>query len=42
MNGHEKFNDQHFFFRKELRAQRRAEGWSITGAMNWSYGIVTG
>ena len=42
MNGHEKFNDQHFFFRKELRAQRRAEGWSIAGAMNWSYGLVCG
>ena len=40
MNGHEKFNDQHFFFRKELRAQRRAEGRSIAGAMNWSYGLV--
>ena len=40
MNGHEKFNYQHFFFSKELRAQRRAEGWSIAGAMNWSYGLV--
>ena len=40
MNGHEKFNEQHFFFRKELRAQRQAEGWSISGAMNWSYGLV--
>ena len=40
MNGHEKFNDQHFFFRRELRAQRRAEGWSIAGVMNWTYGLV--
>ena len=40
MNGHEKFNEQHFFFRKELRAQRRADGWSIAGAMNWFYGLV--
>ena len=40
MNGHEKFNEQHFFFRKELRAQRRAEGWSTAGAMNWFYGLV--
>ena len=40
MNGREKFNDQHFFFRKELRAQRRADGWSIAGAMNSFYGLV--
>ncbi len=40
MNGHEKSNDQHFFFRKELRAQRRADRWSIAGAMNSFYGLV--
>ena len=40
MNGTEKFNDQHFFFRKELNAQRRAEGWSVAAAMNFAYRLV--
>ena len=35
----EKPNDQHFFFRKEMRAQRRAEGWSIAHVMNWLYEV---
>lgn len=35
----QKPNDQHFFFRKEMKAQRRAEGWNIPHLMNWLYEI---
>ncbi len=40
MNQLEKPNDQHFFFRKEMCAQRRAEGWNIAHLMNWFYEIL--
>ena len=39
MNRLEKPSDQHFFFRKEMRAQRSAEGWNIAHLMNWFYEI---
>lgn len=35
MNQLQKPGDQHFFFRKEMRAQRRIERWNIVNTMNW-------
>ena len=40
MGGLEKYDDQHFFFRRELRALRRAEGWTIVGTMNLAYELI--
>ena len=40
MNQLEKPNDQHFFFRKEMRAQRSAEGWNVAHLMNWFYEML--
>ena len=40
MGGLEKYDDQHFFFRRELRALRRAEGWTIVGTMNLAYELT--
>jgi hypothetical protein len=37
MNQLQKPGDQHFFFRKEMRAQRRIERWNIVNTMNWLY-----
>ena len=40
MNQLQKPVDQHFFFRKEMRTQRRSEGLTILGVFNWLYGFV--
>ena len=40
MNQLQKPIDQHFFFRKEMRAQRRTERWNIVTLMNWLYEIL--
>ena len=40
MNDRDKFADQSFFFRKELRAQRRVEGWNVVGLMNLAYETI--
>ena len=37
MNQLQKHSDQHFFFRREMRAQRRTERWNIVTTMNWLY-----
>ena len=37
MNKLEKPDDRHLFFRQEMRARLRAEGWSSTSAGNWLY-----
>lgn len=38
----DKPNDRHFFFRKEMQAQRRAEGWNVATTMNWLYEVMCG
>ena len=35
-----KIDDQHSFFRREMRARRRVDGMSISTTMNWLYAIV--
>ena len=40
MNELHRPDDNHFFFRRELRARRRTERMSISTAMNWLYEFV--
>ena len=42
MNGVEKFNDQRFFIRQEMRVQRRVEKWFPVGLMNLGYEAICG
>ena len=37
MNKLEKPDDRHLFFRLEMRARLRADGWSLAGVGNWLY-----